>query len=306
MPTGTAVEWLAGGTDLMDRRRHGISHGPVRSLPDDPRLNAITWRGDGSATIGAAVTIAAMATDARLAAAYPALAATAAGLATPEIRRMATLGGNIAQRNRCWYFRNPAFTCLKRGGATCPARTGNHLYAVAFDRGPCVAPHASSMAAALLAYDAIITTNTRPSATLGDILGDGRDGTRDHQLADGEWIIQVTLPLPVAGERATCRRAMSRASAEWPLVELVTRIATVGSRITAVALVAGGIAPVPIRLTPVEAALRDRDVASVPLAELQALGCQGATPLPMTSYKLDLLAGLIADAAAAWRGARLT
>ena len=98
--------------------------------------------------------IAAIAADARLTAAYPGIAAAVAGLATPQIRRVATLGGNLAQRSRCWYFRNPRIDCLKKGGSACPAREGNHLYGVAFDLGPCVAPHPSTMATALMAYDA--------------------------------------------------------------------------------------------------------------------------------------------------------
>jgi len=73
--------------------------------------------------------------------AYPGLTAAAGGLATPQIRGVGTIGGNLAQRNRCWYYRNPHTPCLNKGGAVCPAREGNHLYGVIFDRGPCVAPH---------------------------------------------------------------------------------------------------------------------------------------------------------------------
>jgi len=82
-------------------------------------------------------------------------------LPRPQIRYLATLGGNLAQRSRCWYFRNPHIACLKKGGTDCPARSGNHLYHVAFDLGPCVAPHPSTMAAALLAYDASVVTDQR-------------------------------------------------------------------------------------------------------------------------------------------------
>ena len=80
------------------------------------------WGADGAARIGAFTTIAAIAADARIAAAYPGIAASAQGLATPQIRHLATLGGNLAQRSRCWYFRNPHIDCLKKGGSDCPAR----------------------------------------------------------------------------------------------------------------------------------------------------------------------------------------
>jgi xanthine dehydrogenase YagS FAD-binding subunit len=160
-----ASEFRAAGTDLSERRRSGISRGPLIDLAATSDATGINWSADGAARIGALTTIAAIAADARIAAAYPGLAASAQGLATPQIRHLATLGGNLAQRSRCWYFRNPDIACLKKGGTACPARSGNHLYSVAFDLGPCVAPHPSTMAAALLAYEARISTDRRSGLT---------------------------------------------------------------------------------------------------------------------------------------------
>ena len=145
------AEFRAAGTDLSERRRSGVSHGALIDIPPSPEMTGIAWDAAGAARIGALTSIAAIAGDLRLAAAYPGIAAAAGSLATPQIRRLATLGGNLAQRSRCWYFRNPRTDCLKKGGAACPAREGAHLYGVAFDLGPCVAPHPSTMATALLA-----------------------------------------------------------------------------------------------------------------------------------------------------------
>src|SRR6516162_1167379 len=167
-----AAELRAGGTDLSERRRSGVSKGPVIDIAG--KLDAaIVWTADGAALIGALATIAAIASDARIIQAYPALAASAQGVATPQIRHLATLGGNLAQRSRCWYFRNPHIDCLKKGGTACPARSGNHLYGVAFDLGDCVAPHPSTMAAALLAHDALVVTNRRDRLTIVQFVGDG-------------------------------------------------------------------------------------------------------------------------------------
>ncbi len=156
------------------------------------------WGADGTLRIGAYTTIAAIAADRSIAAAYPGIAASAQGLATPQIRHLATLGGNLAQRSRCWYFRNPHIACLKKGGTDCPARSGNHLYHVAFDLGPCVAPHPSTMAAALLAYDATIITYTRSGLSIPDVLGDGSNGAADNALQPGEMIRGIELPKPLA------------------------------------------------------------------------------------------------------------
>src|ERR1700681_4964529 len=175
------AEFRAAGTDISERRRSGVSKGPLIDLAATPDMIAIEWGADGAAHIGASPTIAAIAADARIAQAYPGIAASALGLATPQIRHLATLGGNLAQRSRCWYFRDPHIACLKKGGSDCPARSGNHLYSVAFDLGPCVAPHPSTMAAALLAYDASVITDQR-HLTIGEAYGDGSNGAADNAL----------------------------------------------------------------------------------------------------------------------------
>ena len=197
--------------------------------------------------------IASIAADAAIAAAYPGLAAAAAGLATPQIRNVATLGGNLAQRSRCWYYRNPHFACLKKGGAGCTARTGNHLWGVAFDLNPCIAPHPSTLGAALLAYDAAIDTTMRRVA-VGPLLDGGPAGNADNGLAPGEIIKSVELLAPLAGERALYKRAISRTHAEWPLVEVVARAVVSDGRLDFVRVVAGGVAPTPLRLPRVETA----------------------------------------------------
>jgi xanthine dehydrogenase YagS FAD-binding subunit len=289
-----AAEFRAAGTDLSERRRSGVSKGPLIDIaPSGER--GITWDAEGAAHIGALTTIAAIAADARIAAAYPGIAESAQGLATPQVRHLATLGGNLAQRSRCWYFRNPHLDCLKKGGSACPARSGNHLYGVAFDLGPCVAPHPSTMAAALLAYDGRIGTDRRSGLSIGDLLGDGSNGRVDHALADGEMITKIALPLPLAGERAAYKRAISRAYAEWPLVEVCARAVVADGAFKYVRLSAGGIAPVPLRLTASEAALEGKPANAAAIAEAARQATTSAKPLPMTTYKLDLLEGLVRD-----------
>ena len=290
----TAPEFRAAGTDLSERRRTGVSKGPIIDLvlPGD---NGIIWSDDGDATIGAFATIADIAADRRISAAYPGVSATAAGLATPQIRHLATLGGNLAQRSRCWYFRNPHIACLKKGGGDCPARSGNHLYSVVFDLGPCVAPHPSSMAAALLAYEAVVTTDRRKGLSIGELLGDGSNGRADHALQAGETIRSVALPAPLPGERARYKRAISRSYAEWPLVEVCARAVIADGAFKSVRIAAGGIAPVPLRLKASEAALEGRPPTEATIANAAKLAADGAKPLPMTGYKLELLRGLVRD-----------
>jgi xanthine dehydrogenase YagS FAD-binding subunit len=290
-----AIEFRAAGTDLSERRRTGVSRGPIVDLVASAETTGITWGTDGAARIGASTSVASVAADAQIVRAYPGLAAAAGGLATPQIRHLATIGGNLAQRSRCWYFRNPHFDCFKKGGFECPSRAGNHLYGVAFDLGPCVAPHPSTLAAALLAYDATITTDRRSGLSIGDLLGDGTSASSDHTLQAGEIIKSIQLPPPLAGERAFYRRAISRTHAEWPLVELVVRAVVTGGKFEAAHVAAGGIAPVPLRLTGVERAATGAPATAATAEATAAQATMGAKPLPMTGYKLDLLQGLVRD-----------
>ena len=288
-------EFRAAGTDLSERRRSGVSRGQVIDLARPSGSRDIEWDADGAARISAFATIASIAADEQLGAAYPGLAAAAAGLATPQIRHVATIGGNLAQRSRCWYYRDPQISCLKKGGSACPAREGNHLYGVAFDLGPCVAPHPSTLAAALMAYDAKVTTNLRTSLTIGQLLGDGSNGSADHALQPGEIVESIELGVPVANERALYRRAISRSHAEWPLVEIVVRAVITDRTFKLVRIVAGGVAPVPLRLADAESAAQGAAVNAATIADAVKRSTAAAKPLPMTVYKLDLLRGLVRD-----------
>jgi len=290
-----AIEFRAAGTDLSERRRSGVSTGPLMEIVPAADITGMHWGADGSLRIGAYVTIEAIAADKLIAAAYPGIAASAQGLATPQIRHLATLGGNLAQRSRCWYYRNPHIACLKKGGSDCPARGGNHLYGVAFDLGPCVAPHPSTMAAALLAYDATVITYQRSGLSIPELLGDGSNGAADNALQPGEMIRGIELPAPRQGERAFYKRAISRSHAEWPLVEVCARAVVTDGAFQFVRLTAGGIAPVPLRLQAAEAALQGKPANGLNISVAAKLAASGAKPLPMTGYKLDLLEGVVRD-----------
>ncbi|HEV2372107.1 MAG TPA: FAD binding domain-containing protein [Streptosporangiaceae bacterium] len=285
----SGAELRAGGTDIMARRDCGRATGPFVDLRGLPELRGITWRADGTACIGAMTTVAEVADDDRLRTAYPALTAVAASVATPQIRTAGTVGGNLLQRNRCWYYRNPLFSCHQTGGDTCPARTGMHLYSVVIDQGPCVAPHPSSLAMALLAYDATLDIHARGRLAIGDLYGDGSDPTRDHILTNREVLLAVGLPAPVSGERIAYQRVTGRAGAEWPLVEVVARLTLSGTTITFAAVAVSGVARTPVRLTEVEAALVGKPATPETLQAASDRATSRCTPLSQTGYKVSLL-----------------
>jgi xanthine dehydrogenase YagS FAD-binding subunit len=289
-------EFRAGGTDVQERLRSGVSRGPIIDLRELVGLDVICWGEGGAATIGALVPVAALAADERVHRSYPGLGAAAGRLATPQIREVGTVGGNLLQRNRCWYYRHPATSCFKKGGDTCPARSGNHLHGVCFDLGPCVAPHPSTLGMALLAYEAEVDCHGGPPRSIATLFGDGSDPRTDHQLAPGELVTSISLRPPRRDERAAYFRVMSRADAEWPLVEAVARLGLVGGVIEFARVAVGGVAPMPLRLPGVEELLVGQPATPQRLQRAAAASTRHANPLPMTGYKVELLAGAVLTA----------
>ncbi|WP_327419054.1 FAD binding domain-containing protein [Streptomyces sp. NBC_01233] len=228
---------------------------------------------------------------------WPALAVSAGTAATPQIRTAGTLGGNLLQRNRCWYYRNPHVSCLQKGGTGCPAREGDHHFGVVSGDAPCVAPHPSTLAMALLTYDAEAEFHGESPRGVADLYGDGdRLFHTDHLLPPERILTAVLLPPPLPGERAACHRAVSRAHAEWPLVEATARVALDGSTLTHAAVAAGGVARVPLRLTEVEAALIGREATPGVLAAAAATVLARCRPLPQTGYKATLFRDTVLEA----------
>ncbi|MGI8335740.1 FAD binding domain-containing protein [Actinomadura scrupuli] len=290
-----AVVLRAGGTDLMALHGLGRSTGPYTDLRGVPELRGITWGADGSAAIGAMTTVAELAADQRLAAAFPVLTAAAAVLATPQIRAAATLGGNLLQRNRCWYFRNPLFSCHQTGGDGCPARSGAHPFAVVIDQSPCIAPHPSSLAVALLAHEAGVRVHGRGSLPVGDLYGD--DPGRDHLLEPREVLLGIDLPAPRPGERAAHQRTgYGRAQGDWPQAEVAVRLVLEDTTIVFAAVAAGGIARTPLRLTEVEEALVGRPATAETIEAAAARAAGRCTPLPHTIRKVAVLEGTLLEA----------
>jgi xanthine dehydrogenase YagS FAD-binding subunit len=317
--TASTGEYRAGGTDLQDRRRNGKAAGPIIDLKYLP-LNAVTEADVADAPqevdvarrtgafggvdssfkgliIGARTTVATIARDQRVQAGWPALSRTARGLATPQIREMATIGGNLLQHTRCPYARHAELSCAKSGGHGCPSRDGDHHFGVVIDQGPCVAPHPSSLAVALLVYDAVVQINEAEMLPVALLWGDGSDPTKNHALRHGELITAIHLPPAVARERGGYVRAISRFEAEWPLAEAAVRIATsTEGVVTEIGVAVGGVANTPLRLPEVEQALLGQILSEQNIANAAKLATRRCKPLPNTGYKVPLLQSVISDA----------
>lgn len=323
-------EILAGGTDLGERVRSGSATGPFVDIGRIPGLRELEV-GPSETVLGALVTVEEVGDHPEVRRRHPALASICRALATPQIRTRATMGGVLCQRTRCWYYRHPDFSCFKSGEDGCPAREGNALYGVAIDLGPCVHPHPSSVALGLIAYDGVVDTDRRRGLTPTDLFGDGSDPRRDHQLEPGELLTKVRMPRPGEVERGTGAfdggtrgvsagtrgvsagtveagtveagtdgvayvRAMSRAQAEWPLVECVARLRLEDGVITLARVALGGVANIPLRLAAVEEVLLGARAGPDAFEAGAALALQGTTVLPGGQDKRALIRGAVLEA----------
>jgi xanthine dehydrogenase YagS FAD-binding subunit len=283
----------AGGVDLLDRMKEGLdAPDRVVSIAHVPGHDGITVGPPGR--IGALATLAKLDGHAELRRVYPALADAAGGAATPQIRNMATLGGNLAQRPRCWYYRQAEFDCRKKAGAECFALEGENRFHAIFDTDLdlCCCVHPSATATALVAYGARIETlspkGKRSIAIEDFFVAPREDPRRENQLGAGEIIEAIVLPEPARGSRSVYKKLKEKESFDWPLVEACVAVTVAGGTIRDARVVLGSVAPTPRRSREAEKVL----VGGRPSPELVTRAAQaavaGATPLGQNAYKVRL------------------
>ena len=297
---------IAGGSDLLDEIKEGIiAPAQVVSLAGVPGLTGIAETA-GGLSIGAMATIADIAAHPVVHAAYTALAEAAGGLATPQIRNVGTLGGNLNQRPRCWYYRHPLIPCLKKGGDRCYALAGNTKYLCVTGGDRCYIVHPSDTAVALSVFDATIHcqgSGGGRSIPIGDFFaGPGADVTRETVLEPGEVVTGVTLPRPAdlgangQPPSSIYLKAREREAGDFALVSVAVRLAVADGVVRQAAVALGGVAPVPYRATQVEEYLPGRPVADVDAAHAGALALPDARPMTDNGYKVIMAENLVKQA----------
>jgi xanthine dehydrogenase YagS FAD-binding subunit len=292
-----ASQPLAGGTDLLTLMKADIAAPmqlinikDIREIPRD-----ITQTAEGM-MLGALATLSDIELHPAIAQRYPALAEAAAVAATPQLRNMATLGGNLLQRPRCWYFRNPRFHCWLKGGLDCQARDGQNQHHALFGGSPCVAVHPSDIAPALLALGAEVQLRGpggQRTLPLDAFFASPTDERRTETMLDDELVLSVRLPTPPQGTRSTYLKAMDRKVWAFALVSVAAVLRLEGRKIADARLVLGGVAPIPWRVQAAERALIGADADTVLFDHVAELALADAQPLGHNAYKLSLAKVLI-------------
>ncbi len=293
----------AGGIDLLDHLKEHLVEPPrLVDLKGIAGLNALAVEADGSLRIGPLVTLAQVAAHPAIRTSHAALAQACGEAASPQIRNVATIGGNVLQRPRCWYYRLESYRCLKKGGDLCFAAGGENRYHAIFGDGPCHAPHPSNAGVALVALGAVLTFEgqkgrrsvhaeqffTRPDA----------DPRRENAREPGEILIEIRLPAARV-MRSSYASLQERAAFDWPLVSAAVVLRAEAEVVREARIVLGAVATVPFRVPAAEQALLGRKLDAVTIDAAAQAALTGAQPLSDNGYKVDLARTLFRRALAA-------
>jgi xanthine dehydrogenase YagS FAD-binding subunit len=293
---GSAV--LAGGTDLSGALRDGIVHyDKLVSISNMQGLTGIRRNPAGGMWIGALTSLAEMATNPHVEEHYPVLSQAAAASASPQIRNQATIGGNLCQRPRCWYFR-AGFPCLRAGGTECFAVEGENEYHAIFGGNRCFIVHPSDPAPALVALDAQLKIESLRGSRVIPIadffLLPAESVTHENRLLRGQIITEVILPAR-PNTRSLYRKVRARAAWGFALAGVALVIGMAGKTITSARVVLSGVAPIPWRSTSAENVLLNQDFSTDLAKRAAVAAAQGASPLSMNVYKVDLVKAIVEE-----------
>ncbi len=287
----------AGGTDLVNyARREIIPVEKVVSISGLKQLRGISARPDGGIKIGALTPLADIAGDKTISEKYPVLAQAAAAVGSPQIREQGTIGGNLCQRPRCWYFRSD-LNCLKKGGSSCYGAMGENQYHALFGAGPCFFVHPSDVAVALVALQAQLSI-TGPSGTKAVkienfFVSPKQNIAKENILAPAEIVTEVRIPV-MAG-KSSYHKVAARGSWDFALTSVAAIVQFENDAVRSARIVLGGVAPHPWRVEAAEKVLLGKKLDGTIAAAAAEAAIADARPLKDNKYKVELIKGAIEE-----------
>ena len=292
---GGSGRYIAGGIDILGELKDGLLEAKrlvnIKSLSDTRGIRP----GPQSWSIGANTTVAELAAHDGVRKTFPGLAEAAADVGSPQIRNVATLGGNLAQHSRCWYYRHRDVRCLKEGGSTCYAREGENKYHSLFSGNPCISPTPSNLAIALAALEATAAVQRAGKAvtlSIRDLYQDAWSNPLAHNsLAPADLILRVDVP--VRQTRSAYLQVSEKHDFDWALVSCSAAARVDGKKLSGARVVLGQVAPVPYRSDDADKFLEGKSLDDGVAAQAADLLLKGATPLEHNAYKVPLAHALI-------------
>lgn len=294
---GEKAKLLAGGIDLLGEMKDYIQQPDiVVNLKSVPGLNRLTADRRGL-RIGPLVTLTEIAEHPVIRANYTALAEAAESVGTPQIRNVGTIGGNLCQRPRCWYYRDEAVVCLKKGGSVCYAVEGENQFNAVLGGGPSWIVHPSDCAPALIALNAsveITGPQRRRVVPLEKFFTlPTQNVLQETILEPGEIVTQIIVPAPAAGTRSHYMKVRHKESFDWALSGAAVMLQLRNRRVAACRVVLSGVAPIPWRSPEAEAVLRGKAVTPQVAMQAGQAAMAKARPLGKNAYKVPLTRNVV-------------
>jgi len=289
----------AGGTDLLGCLRDGVFEArKVVSISNLKDLRGIKETASGGLRIGALTTITEVAESRLVRERYAGLAQGAAEVASPQLRNQGTLGGNLCQKPRCWYYRGE-FHCLRKGGTVCYAADGENQFHCIFGGDQCYIVHPSDTAPPLVALEAKLRiVGPRGSRTVPVEkfhVPPSQDVQRETVLETGEIVTEVILPPPPPGLRSSYRKVRARRSWDFALAGVALALQFSGEVVRKGRIVLSGGAPIPWRVRAVEEVITGKTLDPGTIARAAEVVVQNARPLEHNGYKVPLFQGLVEE-----------
>ena len=299
-----AARPIAGGQDLLTTMKEYITR-PTRvvNLKSIRGLDKIESDGKGALRIGALVTLSQLEDDALVQKSFPGLAEAAHSVGTPQIRNLGTVGGNLCQRPRCWYFRLEEVVCLKKGGSECYAATGENKYHAIFGGGPSYIVHPSDLAPMLLALGASVNVtggNGKRTIPLDKFFTLPSDGNlrRENVLQNDEIITEIFVPQSALSAHSSYLKFKERESLDFALASVAAAVQLSGNTVKDARIVLGGVAPIPWRVPAAEKYLVGKTLTKEVMTEAGKIALADAKPLEKNAYKVPLTQTLVRRALA--------
>jgi xanthine dehydrogenase YagS FAD-binding subunit len=294
--SGRTPALAGGGSDLLGMMKDRlVTPDVVVNLKAIKGLDQVQPDGAGL-VIGGLITLDALSSHPLIRRQYPVLAEAAASVATPQIRNVGTLAGNVCQRPWCWYYRN-GFNCLKNGGTVCYSISGENAFHAIFGGGPSYIVHPSDTAPALVALDAtfrIVGSAGERTVRAADFFTlPNDDASHENVLKDDEVLAAIALPAPPAGARSTYHKVLDREAWTHAVVSAAIVLQMNNQICQSARIVLGGVAPVPWRLPEVEKMLAGRRITPDLAAKAGDAAVVGARPLAKNGYKVPLTRGMV-------------
>jgi len=296
---------LGGGSDMLAMMKDRLEGAKLKSPRHVLDINGVKEMSyikeeKDRLKIGAATTLSEIGSSSILGEKYSVMAQALAQVAVPQIRNVATLGGNLCQRPRCWYFRGRLFVdCLRKGGGTCYAQAGENQYHAIFANGMCGMVHPSDMAVALTALGAkveIATTKGKRMVPIDQFyVQPEKSILKETILLPIELVVGVEVPVPLPGSKGVFLKLKERQAFDFAIVSVAATVVLKGNTVSEARIVLGGVAPFPYRAGAAEAAIKGKKLGDGIGAALKA-AVEGATPLSNNGYKVKATQGMVEEA----------